>query len=303
MRIGIDLGGTKIAAIAMAANGQVIAEQRIATPGGYDDCLQALRQVTNALEAQAGRRGARIGVGMPGSLSPASARVRNANSQWLNGRDFLTDAGHALGRPVRVANDADCFTLSEAVDGAGKGAASVFGVILGTGCGGGLAIDARLRIGAARVAGEWGHTPLPWANADEWPGPACWCGKAGCMETWVSGPAFERWAGAMIGKPLRAAEIAAAAQAGDARAKAAIDLLADRLARGLSVVINIFDPHVIVFGGGLSNIDALYPAVQTKLADYVFSDVVAARVVANVHGDSSGVRGAAWLWPPGESFA
>jgi fructokinase len=303
LRIGIDLGGTKIEAIAMSAKGEIMARHRCATPGDYPACLAALAALKADIEAQAGAPGRRIGIAMPGSLSPLTGRVRNANSQWLNGTDFPGDAGLALGAPVRVANDADCFALSEAVDGAGAGAASVFGVIIGTGCGGGIALNGRLHRGAGAIAGEWGHTPLPWPTAAEWPGPACWCGKMGCLETWVSGPAFTRWACTMIGRPLSAPQIAAAAAAGDADAQAAIALLADRLARGLGVVCNILDPAVIVLGGGLSNIAGLAAAIETRLAGYIFGDHLATRVVVNAHGDSSGVRGAAWLWSAAETSA
>jgi fructokinase len=303
MRIGIDLGGTKIEAIAMSAKGEIMARQRCPTPGDYRACLAALAELKGQIEAAAGAKTRRIGIAMPGSLSPATGRVRNANSQWLNGTDFLGDAGHALATPVRLANDADCFTLSEAVDGAGAGAVSVFGVIIGTGCGGGVALNGRLHRGANAIAGEWGHNPLPWPTPEEYPGPACWCGKTGCLENWVSGPAFTRWACAMIGQDLSAPQIAALAASGDALARQAIDLLADRLARGLAVVCNLLDPAVIVLGGGLSNIAGLAGAIQSRIAAHMFTDQLATRVVVNRHGDSSGVRGAAWLWSPAETSA
>ncbi|MFZ4071751.1 MAG: ROK family protein [Caulobacterales bacterium] len=303
MRIGIDLGGTKIEAIAMSAKGEIMSRQRCATPGDYRACLAALAELKGQIEAAVGAKARRIGIAMPGSLSPATGRVRNANSQWLNGTDFLGDVGQALAAPVRVANDADCFTLSEAVDGAGAGAASVFGVIIGTGCGGGIALNGRLHRGANAIAGEWGHNPLPWPTPEEFPGPSCWCGKTGCLENWVSGPAFTRWACAMIGRDLSAPQIAALAASGDARARQAINLLADRLARGLAVVCNLLDPAVIVLGGGLSNIAGLAGAIQSRMAAHMFTDQLATRVVVNVHGDSSGVRGAAWLWSPAETSA
>jgi fructokinase len=303
MRIGIDLGGTKIEAIAMSAKGEIMSRQRCATPGDYHACLAALAELKGQIEAAVGAKARRIGIAMPGSLSPATGRVRNANSQWLNGTDFLGDVGQALAAPVRVANDADCFTLSEAVDGAGAGAASVFGVIIGTGCGGGIALNGRLHRGANAIAGEWGHNPLPWPTPEEFPGPSCWCGKTGCLENWVSGPAFTRWACAMIGRDLSAPQIAALAASGDARARHAINLLADRLARGLAVVCNLLDPAVIVLGGGLSNIAGLAGAIQSRMAAHMFTDQLATRVVVNVHGDSSGVRGAAWLWSPAETSA
>jgi fructokinase len=303
MRIGIDLGGTKIEAIAMSARGEIMARQRCATPGDYRACLAALAELKRGIEAAAGAKARRIGIAMPGSLSPATGRVRNANSQWLNGTDFLGDVGHALATPVRLANDADCFTLSEAVDGAGAGAASVFGVIIGTGCGGGIALNGRLHRGANAIAGEWGHNPLPWPTPAEYPGPACWCGKTGCLENWVSGPAFTRWACEMIGQDLSAPQIAALAAAGDALARQAIDLLADRLARGLAVVCNLLDPAVIVLGGGVSNVTGLADAIQARIAAHMFTDQLVTRVVVNRHGDSSGVRGAAWLWSPAETSA
>ncbi len=303
MRIGIDLGGTKIEAIAMSAKGEIMSRQRCATPGDYRACLAALAELKGQIEAAVGAKARRIGIAMPGSLSPATGRVRNANSQWLNGTDFLGDVGQALATPVRVANDADCFTLSEAVDGAGAGAASVFGVIIGTGCGGGIALNGRLHRGANAIAGEWGHNPLPWPTPEEFPGPSCWCGKTGCLENWVSGPAFTRWACAMIGRDLSAPQIAALAASGDDRARQAINLLADRLARGLAVVCNLLDPAVIVLGGGLSNIAGLAGAIQSRMAAHMFTGQFATRVVVNVHGDSSGVRGAAWLWSPAETSA
>lgn len=287
----------------MSARGETLARERCATPNDYRACLAAMAALKTRIEGQVGAKARRIGIAMPGSLSPVTGRVRNANSQWLNGTDFFGDAGKALGAPVRVANDADCFALSEAVDGAGAGAASVFGVIIGTGCGGGVALNGRLHRGAGAIAGEWGHTPLPWPTAAEWPGPACWCGKTGCLETWVSGPAFARWACAMIGRPATPAQIAAEAEAGEPVATIAVALLADRLARGLSVVCNILDPQVIVLGGGLSNIAGLAGAIETRLAAHVFADSLATRVVVNAHGDSSGVRGAAWLWSAAEAQA
>lgn len=287
----------------MSAKGEIMSRQRCATPGDYRACLAALAELKGQIEAAVGAKARRIGIAMPGSLSPATGRVRNANSQWLNGTDFLGDVGQALAAPVRVANDADCFTLSEAVDGAGAGAASVFGVIIGTGCGGGIALNGRLHRGANAIAGEWGHNPLPWPTPEEFPGPSCWCGKTGCLENWVSGPAFTRWACAMIGRDLSAPQIAALAASGDARARQAINLLADRLARGLAVVCNLLDPAVIVLGGGLSNIAGLAGAIQSRMAAHMFTDQLATRVVVNVHGDSSGVRGAAWLWSPAETSA
>lgn len=295
MRLGVDFGGTKIEAALLDSEGEIRLRQRTPNPGGYDAALAALAALVARIESEAGVRAETIGVAVPGSLSPRTQRMRNANSTWLNGRAFQDDLRLALGRPLRMANDANCFALSEAVDGAASGARSVFGVILGTGCGGGVAIEGRVLEGASGVAGEWGHIPLPWPRADEVSPARCWCGRMGCMETWVSGPAFERWSGTSPG------EAYARARQGDPVAIAALDLLADRIARGLAVVIDVLDPEVIVLGGGLSNMDALYPSIQGKLIAHVFSDFVAARVVKNKHGDSSGVRGAAWLFQPGEA--
>jgi fructokinase len=299
MRIGVDLGGTKIEAVLMAEDGAIRARRRIAAPAGYETCIAAIAGLVSALEAENGVSSASVGVGMPGSPNPVTGLIRNANSTFLNARPFGADLAAALNRPVRLANDADCFALSEAVDGAGAGAASVFGVILGTGCGGGLVLEKRLVPGAGGNAGEWGHIPLPWPQPSEYPGPLCWCGKHGCLETFISGPAFLADAKAYGRGQVFAhgAEIAAAATAGDPDALAALERLADRAARGLAVVANIVDPAVIVLGGGLSNINALPGLIQARLGAYVFSDAPAAQVVKNVHGDSSGVRGAAWLWP------
>lgn len=296
MRIGIDLGGTKIEALALDRQGVERARKRIASPPGYAAAIAAIRDLVAAVEAESGAPVRAVGVGMPGSISPVTGLARNGNSTWLNGKPFAADLQAALGLPVRAENDANCFALSEATDGAGAGARCVFGVILGTGCGGGVAIDGRVLTGAAGVAGEWGHNPLPWPAPDEYPGPACWCGKSGCIEQWVSGPAFAHDHARISGETLTPHDIEARAQAGDAHAIASIDRLCDRLARGLAAIINVLDPHVIVLGGGLSNMQALYPAVNALLPRHVFSDYVATRVVKNIHGDSSGVRGAAWLW-------
>jgi fructokinase len=297
MRIGIDLGGTKIEAIALDAAGATLARRRIDTPrDDYPGTLGAIAGLVAALETETGRRGT-VGVGTPGALSPFTGRMRNANSTWLNGRALHEDLALALGRQVRLANDADCFALSEATDGAAAGARTVFGVIIGTGTGAGVVIDGRLLSGPNAIAGEWGHNPLPWPNPDEWPGPACYCGKRGCIETFVSGPGLAADFARATGGPMTAADIATAAEAGDAAAGAALDRHADRLARGLASVINILDPEVIVLGGGLSNLTHLYTAVPMLLGRYLFSDGIATRLVPPRHGDSSGVRGAAWLWP------
>ena len=289
MRIGVDFGGTKIEAALMDAGGTLRARVRRLTPQSYEAAIAAIRDLVGEAEAAAGAKGISAGIAAPGSISPVNGLMRNANSTWLNGRALAQDLEAALARPVRIANDANCFALSEAVDGAAADAHCVFGVIVGTGCGGGVVIDKRVHKGASGVAGEWGHTPLPWAQEDETPGPACWCGKQGCLETWISGSGFRRWSG-------MSAEDASRSDA--AEAGAALDLLYDRLARGLSVVINVLDPDAIVFGGGLSNLEGLYEGVARKLPGYVFSDVVRVRLLRNVHGDSSGVRGAAWLFDP-----
>jgi fructokinase len=296
MRIGIDLGGTKIEGLVIDRAGQARARRRIATPHGYEGSIAAIVELVAALEAEVEAPVRAVGVGMPGSISPATGLARNGNSTWLNGRPFARDLEAALGRPVRCANDANCFALSEAADGAAAGAEIVFGVILGTGCGGGVVIDGRVRDGASGVAGEWGHNPLPWPSAEELQIAPCWCGRRGCMETWVCGPALAADHARVSGQTLKAPDIAAAAAAGDAAAQASLERWSDRLARGLASIINVIDPQVIVFGGGLSNIPALYDDVPPRLLQYVFSDFVAAKLVKNMHGDSSGVRGAAWLW-------
>jgi fructokinase len=297
MRIGIDLGGTKIAVIALGNQGEVRFEQRTATPrGDYAASLAAIRDLVAAAEAATGRRGT-VGIGMPGSLSPVSGRVQNANSTWLNGRPFKQDVEHVLGREVRLANDANCFALSEAIDGAAAGARSVFGVIIGTGCGGGLVFERQLIDGPRGIGGEWGHNPLPWMTADEHPGPACWCGLAGCLETFLSGPGLAADHTRHGGAALTAAEIAELAQAGNAAAEATLARHASRLARGLAGVVNIFDPEVIVLGGGLSNMPHLYERLPPLMAPYLFAEDRRVDIRPPHHGDASGVRGAAWLWP------
>lgn len=292
MRIGVDLGGTKIEAILLDDEGIVLARRRVPTPAGsYEATLAAIRDLVSELEAGMETK-ASVGVGMPGAISPKTGLVKNANSTWLNGRPFDRDLTELLGRPVRLANDADCFALSEATDGAAAGLPVVFGVILGTGVGGGIVIAGKLLSGADAIAGEWGHNPLPWPSPAELPGPRCYCGRRGCIETWLSGPGLARDYGA----GADAAEIAARAEAGEPGAAAALERYADRLARGLASVINVIDPHAVVLGGGLSKIATLYERVPALLARYVFSDRVAARLLPPLHGDSSGVRGAAWLW-------
>ena len=292
LRIGIDLGGTKTEAIALDARGAELVRRRVASPrDDYDATLATIAGLVAEIERALGTP-ARVGVGIPGSVSAGTGLVRNANSTWLNGRPLAADLARVLGRPVRVDNDANCFAVSEALDGAGAGFETVFGVILGTGVGGGVVVGGRILAGANGVAGEWGHTPLPWARADEYPGPACWCGRRGCVETWLSGPALARDAG-LDGRD--AEPVATAAARGEAWACAAIERYADRLARALAMVIDVLDPHAIVLGGGLSKLEPLYAQVPQRWGRHVFSDAVRTRLLPNRHGDSSGVRGAAWL--------
>lgn len=294
IRIGVDFGGTKIEAAALDAGGAIVARLRRPNPGAYEPALSVVAKLVAAVEAEAGGRAARIGVGMPGSISPTTGLIRNANSVWLNGERFGEDLEAALGRPVRLANDANCLALSEAADGAGAGAGVVFAAILGTGCGGGVVVDGRLLEGRNGVAGEWGHTPLPWPTAQEHPGPACWCGRRGCLETWISGPALA----ADHGTGLVAPEIIAQARQGAPGALASLQRYVDRLGRALAVVADLIDPDVIVLGGGMSNVAELYEQLPAAIAPHVFADGFDTPVRAAVHGDSSGVRGAAWLWPP-----
>lgn len=297
MRIGIDVGGTKIEAIALDEEGRERGRRRIPAPqGDYGATLAAIVELAAAIEADLGVT-ATVGIGMPGTLSMASGLVKNANSVWLNGRPFAQDLTRLLDRPLRFANDANCFALSEATDGAGAGGRVVFGVIVGTGTGGGLVVDGQVLVGANGIAGEWGHNPLPWPRAAEWPGTSCYCGRTGCIETFLSGPGLTRDFVEAGGERLRADEIVALASAGDLRASVSLERYEDRFARALAGVINIVDPDVIVLGGGLSNVDRLYTAIPPRWAAHVFSDVVATRLVRARHGDSSGVRGAAWLWP------
>ncbi len=338
MRIGIDLGGTKIEGLALAGDGRALARHRVPAPrGNYDNSLRAIAEMVARLEQATGLRGT-VGVGIPGAISPATGLVKNANSTWLIGRPLAEDLSRALDRPVRLANDANCFALSEATDGAAAGAEVVFGVIIGTGTGGGLVVHGRVIVGANAVAGEWGHNPLPprrgcragdpglpAARDDERPGPACYCGRSGCIETFLSGPALSRdyqqsYEGrspesheARRAEPrsereqatptsgrrprvLEAVDIVARADAGEPAATACLARYEERLARALGSIINVLDPDVIVLGGGLSNIERLYTNVPVLWAPYVFSDRVDTKLVRAAHGDASGVRGAAWLW-------
>jgi len=296
LRIGIDLGGSKIAGVVLDRDGSTRASQRAASPQhDYDASLGAIAAMVARLEQAAGGTGT-VGVGMPGSITKAGL-VQNANSTWLNGRRFGHDLEHRLKRGIRLANDANCFALSEAVDGAGAGARSLFGVILGTGCGGGLVVDGKLIDGPRGTGGEWGHNPLPWAEAGEYPGPSCWCGRRGCIETWVSGPGLEADHGRHTGIGRTATAIAAAAAAGDADAAATLARHASRLARGLAHVVNIFDPEVVVLGGGLSQLSHLYASLPKLMAPYILAHDQGVNIQPPRWGDASGVRGAAWLWP------
>lgn len=296
LRIGVDLGGTKIAAIAMDDAGQVAASRRVPTPrDDYEATIEAIADLIRDLESDAGSA-ASVGIGIPGSISPATGVVQNANSVWLNGRPFDADLTARLARPVRLANDANCFALSEAADGAARGKPCVFGVILGTGCGGGIVIDGKAVTGPRAIGGEWGHTPLPWSAAGEHPGPACWCGRNGCLETWISGPGLAADHARHTGQDATAEDIAVLAAGGDAAARATLDRHAGRLARGLAVVVDIIDPDIIVLGGGLSNLTHLYDEVAPMLGTHVFADETSVTIVPPTHGDASGVRGAARLW-------
>ncbi|HEX5282767.1 MAG TPA: ROK family protein [Bryocella sp.] len=299
MRIGVDLGGTKTEALALDGNGRELRRVRVPTPQhDYAATIATIATLVSDLERDVGTQGT-VGVGIPGTIVAATGLVKNANSTWLNGQPLQRDLSTALQREVRCANDANCFAISEATDGAAAGAEVVFGVILGTGCGGGLVVRGSLLTGPNGLAGEWGHTPLPWMSADEFPGPQCYCGRRGCLETWISGTGFERDFEQVTGRSVRGTEIVAAAAAGDREAEAALLRLEDRIARGLSTIVNIVDPDVIVLGGGVSRIDRLYRGgIASRLRGYGFGGGVETPIRRNVHGDSSGVRGAAWLWPP-----
>jgi len=300
MRIGIDLGGTKIEGIVLADDGRERARLRVPTPrDSYEATLEAVAGVIRELEAQVGEA-CRVGLGHPGAISPATGLVKNANSTRLNGRPLDVDLKRVLDRTdIRLSNDANCFAVSEAADGAGAGAPIVFGVILGTGVGGGIVIDGRPLVGAQAIGGEWGHNALPLPRDDERPGPQCYCGRKGCVESWLSGPAFQAQYLTASGSELRATDIAEAAATGERIASECLERYCDRLARSLANVVNLLDPHVIVLGGGLSKIPQLYERVPDLWRDYVFSerDRIATRLLPPRHGDSSGVRGAAWLWP------
>jgi fructokinase len=304
VRIGIDLGGTKIEGLALDAAGMEIARLRVATPQhDYAATVQAVVDVVHDLERRMGGTGnalppPSVGLGIPGTIVSATGLVKNANSTWLNGKPLEHDVGVALGRPVRCANDANCLAVSEASDGAAAGAGLVFAVILGTGCGGGVAVNGHVHVGPNGVGGEWGHNPLPWATPDELPGPLCYCGKHGCMETWISGTGLARDHERITGQRISGPEIVAAAEKGDAAAEASMARLEGRIGRALASVVNLLDPDVIVIGGGLSKVDRIYANVPPIVERYLFGGgQLATPVLKAKHGDASGVRGAAWLWP------
>jgi fructokinase len=297
MRIGIDLGGTKIEALAIDDRGVELARHRVDTPrDDYDATVQAIVGLVRRLEEETGKTGT-VGAGIPGTVSRITGLVKNANSTWLNGRPFHKDLIAALGREVRVANDANCLAVSEATDGAAAGACVVYGVILGTGCGGGVAIDGCVHDGPNGVAGEWGHNPLPWQKPEENPGPECYCGKRGCMEMWVSGTGIALDYKNATSRVKTTREIVADFNAGDREAIAAMERFEDRLARGLANVVNILDPDVIVIGGGVSSVGHIYQKLPELVTAYVFGGEMSTPIVQAKYGDSSGVRGAAWLWP------
>jgi fructokinase len=295
IRIGVDFGGTKIEAAALNERGEFLARVRAPNPGSYDASLGVVRELVEQVERQAGGRGT-IGVGTPGSISPRTGTMRNANSVWLNGRDFRSDLCAALGREIRMANDANCLALSEVVDGAASGSRVAFAVILGTGCGGGVVVNGQLIEGAHGVGGEWGHIPLPWPKPEELDAPQCWCGQRSCLETWVSGSGLQRDFTKLTGRTLDGESIVRAAREGDEHASLTFNRYVDRLARGLAVICNIVDPDSIVLGGGLSNVAELYEQLPPIVRAHVFSDTWTARIVPAKWGDSSGVRGAARLW-------
>jgi fructokinase len=296
MRIGVDLGGTKIEVAALDEAGAFVLRERASSPvGNYEATVGTIKTLVDSAEQKLARR-CTVGVGIPGTISPATGLVKNANSTWLNGRPLDRDLEAALGRQVRIANDANCFALSEAADGAGKDHRVVFGVILGTGVGGGIVVDGKVLTGPNAIAGEWGHNPLPWPGDSERNGPPCYCGKSGCIETWLSGPAMTGHFKQATGQTLAPMAIAAQAPTSVAAENALLDY-EERLAKALAHLINILDPHIVVLGGGLSNLDRLYANVPSLLAKYAFSDAISTPIVKNRWGDSGGVRGAAWLWP------
>jgi len=299
--VGVDLGGTKIEAVVLDGDSAIAVRHRLPTPReSYDAILDTIAQLVRRVEGEVGEAGLPVGIGTPGSLSPATGRLRNSNTVVMNGQPFVEDIQQRLEREVRIANDANCLTLSEASDGAAAGCRVVFGVILGTGCGGGVVVDGELRAGANGIGGEWGHNPLPWPDPDdsrESPGHVCWCGRRGCMETYLSGTGLALEHRHRTGEEVTGRDVIERAAAGDEAALATRERYASRLARGLSSIINLLDPDAIVLGGGLSNVDWLYARVPELWTQWVFSDVIHTRLLRARYGDSSGVRGAAWLWP------
>jgi fructokinase len=296
LQIGVDFGGTKIEAAALDAHGRLLARRRAPTPADYSQALQRVRELVLQVEQEVGGSGS-VGVGGPGSVDPLTGVLRNSSTVWLNGRAFREDLQAVLERPVRLANDANCLALSEGADGAARGARSVFAIILGTGCGAGVMLDGKLVEGANGIAGEWGHITLPWQHDDEFPGPHCWCGRFGCIETWVSGSGLAADHRRRTGVASSGEQILAAARQGDAAARATMDRHQGRLGRALAMIVNLFDPEVFVFGGGLSNIEELYARLPAAIEPYVFGRHACLRLLPALWGDSSGVRGAARLWP------
>jgi fructokinase len=298
MQIGIDLGGTKIEAIGLDGDRLVAPRRRVATRRDYEGTLESVARLVQEIETETGRTGT-VGIGIPGVVSRVTGVVKNANSVWLNGRPLQADLEARLSRSVRIANDANCFALSEAIDGAGQGCETVFGVILGTGVGGGLSIHRRIHEGPNQIAGEWGHNQLPWMTDEERAtAPSCYCGKRGCVETFLSGPGFEHDYALLSGARRASTDIVRGAAGSEPHVLLALERYTDRLARALTSVLNVLDPDVVVLGGGMSNLPGLPAAVSALLPRYVFSDTVVTKVLLNAHGDSSGVRGAAWLWAP-----
>jgi fructokinase len=297
IRIGVDFGGTKIEAAALSDTGAFLARVREPNPGEYRAAIAAVVRVVGEAEKQAGIGKSNVGLGMPGSISPKTGLVRNSNSVWLNDMPFDKDVEAALGRPLRVENDANCFALSEATDGAAQGQRVVFGAILGTGCGGGVIVGGHTVEGRNRIGGEWGHTPLPWPSAAERDAHHCWCGRGNCLETWISGTGFAEDYKDATGKSLKGMDIMTLARGGDIEAQKAFDRYVDRLGRAFAVICDILDPDAIVCGGGMSNVTEIYERITPAIQKYVFSDVFTTPVLPAAHGDSSGVRGAAWLWP------
>jgi fructokinase len=298
IRIGVDFGGTKIEAAALGADGIFLSRVRAPNPGDYDAAIRTVVDLVGQAEHAAAERAPHVGIGHPGSISPVDGLIRNANSTWLNDKPFGADVEAALARPVRLANDANCLAVSEATDGAGAGGHIVFAGILGTGCGGGVAVDGKVVQGRNGIAGEWGHIPLPWPNDEEYPGPLCWCGRRGCLEMWISGTGLRDDYRQATGQHPDGATIIAAARTGEPAASAALDRYVDRLARALAMVCDLIDPDVIVLGGGMSNTAEIYERLPALIEANAFTDSFTTPIRPALHGDSSGVRGAAWLWPP-----